>query len=366
MRGEPRAIGGLSLLLAAALVFSSAAGAQSKPKPGSGNKKLVCWTDEVGRKACGDSLPPQYADRQRKLIDGAGRTLKVVPGAMTAEQRAALDAQAREDAIAKRAADQQAAYDRALLATYAKPEELAALRDDRLASIDTTIQLSESAARRDAVSVAELRARLPAAGSKDKPDARLVKQIAEFETSLASTQRSLSDMRRNRETLCSNFTRDIRRFQELRQGSVTYNSPCPAPGSLSTDTEGATDIAGARTFFEHHAELENDFDPALLDNYAEGATIKLTKVDPSGKSVTEERKISDYRAEQIKRLPAAKQKLDTHVYSDIKIEPGKDGRAMVSGKRTSTLSKSTTPFYYLVKSSGTEWKIVEAWSEAKP
>jgi len=360
MRGDRPASAGLWLLIAVVVLTPPTVLA------GPGNKRLVCWTDDMGRKACGDSLPPKYADKARNIIDSSGRTVKVVPGAMTQEQRVALEAKARQDAVSQRAADQQSAYDRALLATYATPQELAALRDDRLTSIDTSIELSEAAVRRDTVSVAELRARLPAAGSKEKPEPRLLAQITEFEQSLADAQRSLASMRKNRETLCNNFTRDIRRFQELKNGAVTFTSSCPAAGSLSSDTAAATDITGVRAFFDHHAELENDFDPAFLDNYAENAVIKVAGVDASGKPVTEERKISDYRAELIKALPAAKQKLETHQYSDIKIEPGKDGRATVSGKRTSTLSKASTPFYVVVRSSGASWKIVEAGSQPAP
>ena len=363
MSGERRTLGGLWLLLAALLAFPSIASAQSPSRPS--GKKLVCWNDELGRRSCGDSVPPRYADKQRNVMDGTGRTVKVIPGALTPEQRAAAEAKAKQDAIAQRAADQQAAYDRALLATSARPQDLAAVRDDRLSSVDTTIELSEAAARRETVSVAELRARLPPPGSKDKAPPGLLKQIAEFETSLAHTQRSLSEMRKNRETLCANFTRDIERFQLLKSGTVTYTSPCPVAGSLVADAEAATDVTGARAFFDHHAELENDFDPAQLDNFAENAVIKVTRVDPAGKSVTEERKLAVYRAEQVKALPVAKQKLETFQYADVKIEPGKGGRAMVSGRRISSVSKASSPFYFVVKTSGDkQWKIVEAWSEA--
>lgn len=362
MRGQRRALRATCLLLAAAFVSSTAVLAESKPPVS--NKRMVCWTDDAGRKACGDALPAGYFDKQRTILDGNGRTVKVVPGALTAEQRAAMEAKARDDAAAQRTADQQAAHDRALLATYSKPQELAALRDDRLSTLDTSIELSEDALRRDTVSVAELRARLPASGAP--PGAGLAKKIKQFEDSVASTQHSLGEMRANRENLCSSFTRDIARFQELKHGTITYSSPCPAPGSLSSDAEPVVDVAAARSFFDGFAEMENDFDPALLDRYADNAVIKVTRVDGQGKPVIEERSIADYRAEQVKALPLAKQKLDTHTYSDIKVEAGKGGRAMVSGKRLSTLTKTSTPFYVVVKPTGREWKIVEAWSEARP
>jgi hypothetical protein len=122
-----------------------------------------------------------------------------------------------------------------------------------------------------------------------------------------------------------------------------------------------------RAFFDHHAELENDFDPAFLDNYAENAVIKIPRLDASGKPGdrgAQDRRLP--RGRLIKALPAAKQKLETHQYSDIRIEPGENGRATISGKRTSTLSKTSAPFYVVVRSSGSDWKIVEAGSQPAP
>jgi hypothetical protein len=193
---------------------------------------MVCWKDNAGNRACGDSVPAQYADRQRDVLDGSGRTIKVIPGALTPEQRAAKEAQARETAALQQAADQQAAYDRALLATYSKPQELAELRDDRLSSLDTRISLAESGLKRDSVSLAELRSRLPPEGSAEKPWPRLLNQIETYEAAVTDSQRALADMRKERDVVCANFARDIQRFQELKTGTVVYQSPCPAPGSL--------------------------------------------------------------------------------------------------------------------------------------
>lgn len=214
------------------MALSITAVGHAQPRDG---RRLVCWQDDAGRRACGDSIPPQHMNKKRIVLDSAGRTVKVIPGTLTPEERAAQEARAREEAAAKRMAEQQAAYDRALLATYSKPQELAALRDDRLAALDTRIELSESAARRTTVSVAELRTRLPEAGSSHKADPRLLKQIADFEEALASTQHSLAEQRRKREALCASFEHDIKRFQELKFPAVIYNSPCPPPGSLTPE-----------------------------------------------------------------------------------------------------------------------------------
>lgn len=209
--------------------------AQGSPPP---KKRLVCWTDDAGDRACGDAVPARYADREKKVIDSSGRTVKTIPGAPTAEQIAEREEQSKRDAAAQREADRQAAYDRALLATYARPEELASLRDNRLATLDTSIDLAEAAARRDSVSIAELRARVPAG---QQPDARLRASIKTQESTLAETQRAVAELRRNRESVCATFTRDIRRFQELKFGTVAFDSPCPPFGAFEQKKERAVE-----------------------------------------------------------------------------------------------------------------------------
>lgn len=244
MDGDLRRNAGI-LLLGAAVALLGVGVAQAQSPPKGAGKRMVCWQDDAGRKACGDSVPAQYADRQRAVLDGSGRTIKVIPGAMTPEQRAEHEAQARELAALQQAEDQRAAYDRALLATYSKPQDLAELRDDRLESLDIRISLAEAGLKRDSVSLAELRSRLPAEGSAEKPTPRLLRQIKGFEESVSASQRALGEMRRDRESVCTNFARDIRRFQELKSGTVTYESPCPAPGSLNEETAGDAKTASA-------------------------------------------------------------------------------------------------------------------------
>lgn len=231
-------------LLAASLMLCSAAasadGAPGGGEPSANKKKLVCWNDRSGHRACGDAVPPQYAGQEQHILDEAGRTVKVIPGALTPEQRAAREAGAREAAAAQRETEQQAARDRALLATYSAPQELAALRDDRLSSLDTSIQLSEVAATSDAHALRELRARIPENGAKPAP--HLAQSIAKFEASWNANLRAAADLRRGRETICADFARDIHRFQELKSGSVEFDSPCPPPaplGVLPDDVEGA-------------------------------------------------------------------------------------------------------------------------------
>lgn len=214
------------LLPMLALIWSAGACAAA-PAPG---KKLVCWIEASGRSACGDSIPPEYAHSERKVHDSIGRIVRTIPGELTQEQRADLADAERQAARERRKAEQQAAYDRALLASYSKPEELAALRDERLLTIDTRLRLAEKAGARVEGSLANLRKLI--AENKQIPDPRSQAQMTELEKSWKDSIGTVADLRTQRESVCSTFDRDIRRFQELQSGSVKFRSSCPGAETL--------------------------------------------------------------------------------------------------------------------------------------
>lgn len=353
----------LSLTVLLATPPLAAQGTPPSNKPPS-KKRLVCWTDEAGNRSCGDAVPARYAGTEKQVLDQTGRTVKIIPGALTPEQRAAQAVQLQQEAEAKRMGDQQAAYDRALTATYSTPQDLVALRNDRLATVDSTLEIREAAARRDSVTLAELRKRLPEAGSKAKPDPAVVKSISQYETSLAENQTAIADLIRSREGICSSFTRDIQRFQELKSGNVTFDSPCPAGGSLHRPKE-KLDLAAARHFFDRWVELERDFDPQLLTLYAEEGVVKIRSLGPDGKPSDTQVTMAEHRKELVKTLPLAKEKLDTPTYADLSITDEGNGSVKVSGTRASRLAKVPEPFYLLLRPSGQSWRITEAYTERR-
>lgn len=367
MKGERwrQYLGGL--LCAASVLACATAFAQNKPGTG-GKRYMYCWKDGAGPRSCASSIPPDKMGKQKiEKVDGAtGVVIKTYLPELTEDQRRMRADEERRQASDQKIRAQQDAYDRALLATYARPEELAALRDDRLESLDISIDLNESATRRDSVSVAELRSRLSDAGSDGKPNAKLARDIAKFEASLADNQRVVSEQHRNREKLCSQFARDIQRFQELKSGSVSYTSPCPPPGSFAPKDDQQVDLAGARNFFDRYVELEHEGDPTLFDLYADTALMKTTRVGADGKSVNEEQKFAKVREALTKQLPLNKQNRLTPTYSDIKLEPGSEGRAMIRGKRMVERDGVAVPFYFVVKSGNKGWRIVETWVETPP
>jgi len=74
-----------------------------------GSGKIQCWTDEHGQRACGNSVPAQYADKERSVLNERGQVVETKPHATTLEEINAPAAKAPQS-DAKTSAAQTAAH----------------------------------------------------------------------------------------------------------------------------------------------------------------------------------------------------------------------------------------------------------------
>ncbi|HKY90285.1 MAG TPA: hypothetical protein VJM11_04565 [Nevskiaceae bacterium] len=341
------------LVLAVALAVCASTALAAPPK----TKKIQCWTDENGNRVCGDSMPPENAGSERTVIDQQGRT-RTIPAAPTPEEREALEAAEREAAEAKRVADQEAANDRSLLATYSKPEDIAALRDDRLMTLDANARIAAKTIERDQAELDDMRKSV-AQGDASKPkDAKVLKDIGEYETALAEKRRALAELGVKRAKICSTFERDIRRFQELKFGKAAYSSPCPPPDSLGTDV-AEVDLKAARKAFDAFASAHTQRSPAVFNSYAPDAVVRYLFLAASGKKETAELTRDDYRQETTTAWQKLKPDAPGPTFSDVNVETGKNGAAKVSAK------VDGQGFWVVIKPVDKKWLVLEQWSEAK-
>jgi hypothetical protein len=169
------------------------------------------WVDEQGVTHYGDKIPPQYAKQQREVVNDQGTTVKVLQKEKTPEERAAEQAAKLEQERLKQAEQKQAAYDRYLVQTFESEADLARMRDERLATMDSHIKINETAAAGTQKSLDQLKAR----EAKGKTP-QLTKQITELEARLAKDQQTLTKQRDERARLSAQFTRDIARYRQLK------------------------------------------------------------------------------------------------------------------------------------------------------
>ena len=112
--------------LVAGLVFSLPATA-----------KLYKWVDDQGVTHYGETIPPQYAGKERSELK-SGRAIKKEEALTPEEQRAKEEADARMLAE-KKAAQEQKRRDNALINTYSNEKEIELARTRNLQQVDARI-----------------------------------------------------------------------------------------------------------------------------------------------------------------------------------------------------------------------------------
>ncbi|HEY8521442.1 MAG TPA: DUF4124 domain-containing protein [Gammaproteobacteria bacterium] len=194
-----------------------AAGAQAQ-------QRVYRWVDENGVVHYGDRVPPQYAHADREILNDKGIIVGHEEGALTDEERAALEREKALEEERRRQQQEIARRDRMLLEAYLSVEEIEDLRDRRLEVLDSRIKVTEQY-------LANLRQRLAALEREaarykprnENPDApempeNLRREIDMITASIASYENDLARTRTDKELLRESFERDIERFKELKGG----------------------------------------------------------------------------------------------------------------------------------------------------
>ena len=102
-------------------------------------KKLYRWVDKNGQVHYGDSVPPEYAEQDRDILNRQGVPVGREEGTITPEEAAAKAAAEK----AERDEKKRKLRDRVLLQTYQSVRELEILRDTRLELVDAQLTIQE-------------------------------------------------------------------------------------------------------------------------------------------------------------------------------------------------------------------------------
>ena len=196
-----------------ALLAGVAAGAATDTQ-----KKLYRWVDKDGQLHYSDSIPPEYAEQDRDLLNPHGIPVGHEEGLVTPEEarvKAAADKAAKDIQIQKQ-------RDRTLLQVYQSVEEIEVLRDRRLELIEAQLTIQKQ-------SLANLRAKhaqFEKQASRfqpriKEPDAlplpeELALDLQRSTSDIGTQQQNLEKKRLERETIRTNFGADIERFKELK------------------------------------------------------------------------------------------------------------------------------------------------------
>jgi hypothetical protein len=183
------------------------------------------WVDKNGERHYGDSVPPEYAQSERRVLNNQGVEVQHVDAEKNAEQRAQ---QLKSDQTAQ----QRLQHDNFLLSTYTSTKDIERLRDERLDQIDGQIKAASAYIDTLEARLKSLQARaLLFKPYNTKPDARrmpddLAEQLVRASNDLRSQHKAMDKRRQDQTEVRAQFEADIARYRELTaKGSAGPGSP---------------------------------------------------------------------------------------------------------------------------------------------
>lgn len=182
------------------------------------NQRLYRWVDAEGLVHYGDSVPAEYAELERQIVNDHGITVDILRAKMTAEEIA--EEKHQDDLRMQRELERRA--DQALLATYLTVDEILMHRDRR-------IELFEAQARVTELYLRNLERRMSvlkdeASGFQpysEDPDAEMIStdladDIASTKETIARHEANLQRFQNDQQGIVARFDGDINRFKRLK------------------------------------------------------------------------------------------------------------------------------------------------------
>jgi hypothetical protein len=223
-------LGPRRLLSVALLCASAAAGAA--PVAG----QVFTCVAANGRTLTSDRLIGECMDREQRVLARDGTLLRIVPATLTADERAEKDARERRLAAEKEAKAEAVKRDRNLMQRFPNAEAHQKAREQALADLRTSMQLSELRQRELANERKPLLDEAEFYKGKDMP-AKLRAQLAANEGALAAQLDAQNNQKLELERITKLFDAEFARLKRLWAGA--------APGSVGPVTAEAASAAEA-------------------------------------------------------------------------------------------------------------------------
>ena len=192
-------------------------------------QKVYKWTDDEGNVYYGDSIPAEFAERPKEVLNEHAVTIDELAGKKTPEQIE----QERIERERRIAQEMQMRADRALLATYLTVEEIEMHRDRRIELFQAQSRVTElylknlerrhESLRRDASHFQ------PYSEDPNAPkiDAGLAGELHDIKDTIDRHRRNLQKYEADERQIIERFDGDIARFKRLKGIETTASSASP-------------------------------------------------------------------------------------------------------------------------------------------
>ena len=203
------------VLFAAVLLASSALAANDPQSSSSSGRRVYEWVDEQGITHYGDRIPPEYASKEHRVINGRGIELERTEAQKTPEQLADEE-QKKVDAA------QRANRDRNLLSTYVSVQEIEHLRDQRVALVSDQIKVTGQFleilnGKMNKLKQSSARFKPYSLDPNAPPMSdQLAEDLVRVDSDIRTQEENLREKRSEEAIMNKQFENDIARFKELK------------------------------------------------------------------------------------------------------------------------------------------------------
>lgn len=239
-------------------------------------KKMYRWIDEHGNTFISDQVPPDQIEHRREALNEKGKVLDVTEKAKTKEQLA-LDAQllalkkAQEKII-----EEQKAHDKVLLSTFRSLEDMNAMLDGKMQSLDAQKNVTQRNLKslQDQLSLQQKQAANHERNGEKIPQ-KLHEAIKSTEVQIQRTEAEIARHIENKNQVKTAFEADIARFTFLTQASsdkqkaddrTTLNHAANELGLFTCENEAQCAKAWGRAhdFIQRHGTTPINIDTDKL------------------------------------------------------------------------------------------------------
>lgn len=177
----------------------------------SAEAKLFKWVDKNGTTHYGETIPPEYADRDTKQIE-KGRVKDRTDGFDTKMKDAS-----KTDPAVEKTAKEAKRRDEALINTYSNEKEIDLARDRNLLQIEARINSYTTMLKSAQTSLDDLHRESDTLTKQGRkiPD-ELTNEIAEAEALVAKRQKELDTNQKEKEAVKARYEADKLRYRELK------------------------------------------------------------------------------------------------------------------------------------------------------
>jgi hypothetical protein len=185
---------------------------------GAQEQKLYRWVDKDGNVHYGDSIPAEYAEVDKQVVNEHGVTVAIMRGKKSDEE---LAAEKRADEL-RAERELRRRQDQALLATYLSIDEIIMHRDRRVELFQAQARVTELYLRnlqRRLKSLQQEASRfVPYSEDPDAPmiDPALAADIATTTDTIARHEQNLQRFHKDEQNIVARFDGDIDRFKALK------------------------------------------------------------------------------------------------------------------------------------------------------